>query len=97
MTAYGQRDAASVLMALGRAVALRNPHGGEPAATLRMTGGAMRRMTWTVDGEARSQAQLDMLAARALSAARAESLATGPAPRRNRPPSPASATKRNER
>lgn len=83
---YGPRDSASVLMSLGRTVALRRPRGGDPTVTVRMTDGTTRRMTWMVDGTPHSQAQLDLAAAMAASAARAETLATGPARRGHRPP-----------
>lgn len=74
MTGYGPRDAASVLMACGRKVALRPAQHGERAERVRMTDGTVRAMAWLVDGQPVSRSQLEYAAARAESARRAESL-----------------------
>lgn len=74
MIAYGQPDAVSDLMACGRKVALRTPAAGTPIARIRMTDGTFRLMTWVLDGEPVSLPQLEYIAAKAMSARRAESM-----------------------
>jgi hypothetical protein len=72
--AYGQPDAVSDLMACGRKVTLRTPQPGERVEQVRMTDGTIRPMTWVLDGEPVSLPQLEYIAAKAMSARRAESM-----------------------
>ncbi len=74
MTAYGPRDAVSILMDTGHTVSLRTPRAGDKAEQVRMTDGTTRRMTWVVDDRPVSRSQLEYAAARAAALHRADAM-----------------------